>query len=418
MRRRWPLHPPPRNDEALSSWVHRLAALYDLEVEELLRHDLAPPGTDPVRTRGDLDWDPPTSVLLALSERTGVALGDVRRMTIAGQVPWLLDTLGPEPEPGAAFDTYVHQDSLLLTAKERRHRPVPGWRAWLPASGPLRRACRHCMTTAPAFTVVSQLPLTLSCPEHGCTLTPTIGAAGTFLGWGPADMTASAPSEAALAMDRRTHQGLRMGTLTLLRRPVHVGVWFRLLRTLIDELSTPYSKLRIRSRRTMDHIWQRAGHPVRAGFVGHWRCYEALPWPKQQTFLDAAATALDLIETGDILGHGTLAQLLTPEPHRPVPDGTPPAPARRDYWKEARDAMDEAISLARHDPAAGRQLLTGLTSMTRSETSFQRTREDLITAGIPDGHLPPTLAETHPPKTRTGSDATVTYSAADHLRVT
>ena len=37
------------------------------------------------------------------------------------------------------------------------------------------------------------------------------------------------------------------------------------------------------------------------------------------------------------------------------------------------------------------------------------TREDLITAGIPDGHLPPTLAETHPPKTRTGSDATVTY---------
>lgn len=407
MRRRWPLHPPPRNDEALSSWVHRLAALYDMEVEELLRHDLAPPGTDPIRTRGDLDWDPPTSVLLALSERTGVALGDVRRMTIAGQVPWLLDTLGPEPEHGEAFDTYVHQDSLILTAKERRHCPVFGWRAWLPASGPLRRACRHCMATAPAFTVVSQLPLTLSCPEHGCTLTPTIGAAGTFLGWGPADTPSPAPSEAVLAMDRRTHQGLRMGTVTLPRRSVHVGVWFRLLRTLIDELSTPFSKLRIRSRRTMDHIWQRAGHPVRAGFVGHWRCYEALTWPKQQMFLDAAATALDLIEAGDVTGHGTLAQLLSPEPHRPVPDGTPPVPARRDYWKEARDAMDEALSLARRDPAAARQLLTVLTSMTRSEASFQRTREDLIALGIPDGHLPPSLIEARTP--RSGSDATVTY---------
>ena len=77
--------------------------------------------------------------------------------------------------------------------------------------------------------------------------------------------------------------------------------------------------------------------------------------------------------------------------------------------KETRDGMDEAIALAQHDPAATRQLLTALTSMTRSETSFQRTRQGLIAAGIPDDHLPPTLAETHPPKTRTGSDATVTY---------
>ncbi|MBP2408822.1 TniQ family protein [Brachybacterium fresconis] len=389
--------------------MNRLAALYDMEVEELLRHDLAPPGTEPVRTRGDLDWDPPTSVLLALSERTGFALGDVRRMTIAGQVPWLLDTLGPESEPGEAFNTYVHQDSLLLTAKERRHRPVSGWLAWMPASGPLRRACRHCMATAPAFTVVSQLPLTLSCPEHGCTLTPTIGAAGTFLGWGPADTTVPAPSEAVTAMDRRTHQGLRMGAVTLPRRSVHVGVWFRLLRTLIDELSTPFSKLRIRSRRTMDQIWQTTGHPVRAGFVGHWRCYEALPWPKQQMFLEAAATALDLIEAGDVAGHGTLAQLLTPEPHRPVPDGTPPVPTPRNYWKEAREARNDAIALAQEDPAAARQLLSALTALTHSETIFQSIRENLISAGIPDDHLPPTRAQTHLPKTRTGSDTTVTY---------
>ena len=134
--------------------------------------------------------------------------------------------------------------------------------------------------------------------------------------------------------------------------------------------------------------------------------------------LYAAATALDLIEAGDVIGHGNLAQLQTPEPPRPSSDCAPRVPAPRDYWKEARDAMDEAISLAWHGPAAGWQLLTVLTSMTRSETSFQRTREDLIALGIPDEHLPPTLAETHPSKTRTGSDVTVTYQAAHHLRMT
>lgn len=45
-------------------------------------------------------------------------------------------------------------------------------------------------------------------------------------------------------MDRRTHEGITTGTVTLPRRPVHVGVWFRLLRTLLDEVNTPTSQLR------------------------------------------------------------------------------------------------------------------------------------------------------------------------------
>ncbi|GAA4718106.1 TniQ protein [Promicromonospora umidemergens] len=410
MRRRWPLHPPPRDDEALSSWVTRLAELYRMEVEELLRHDLAPPGTDPpLRKRGALDLDPPAAVLLALAERTGVPLGDVHRLTIAGQVPWLLDTLDPEPEPGAAFDTYVHQDSVLLTTKERRRQRVPGWRAWVPTAEPLRRACPLCMAAAPVFTLVSQLPLTLSCPKHGCTLVPTIGAAGTFLAWQEANTQATAAPEAVIAMDRRTQQGLRTGTVTVPRRSVHVGVWFRLLRTLIDELSTPVSTLRTRSRRTLQYIWRTTGQPVRAGLVGRWCSYEALPWNQQQMFLEAAATALHLVQAGEVAAHGTLAPLLTPEPHRPVPDGTPPAPAPRDYWKEARDAMNGSIALAQDDPAAGRQLLTILTSMTRSEASFQRTREDLIALGIPGKHLPSTLAEVRARETQTGRKTAVTF---------
>ena len=38
-------------------------------------------------------------------------------------------------------------------------------------------------------------------------------------------------SEPVAVMDRRTHEGITTGTVTLPRRPVHVGVWFRLLVT-------------------------------------------------------------------------------------------------------------------------------------------------------------------------------------------
>lgn len=378
MRRRWPLHPPPHDGETLSSWVTRLATLYGMEAAELIRHDLAPPGTDPLIQRsGALDLDPPAAVLLALAERTGVPLAEVHRLTIAGQVPWLLDALDPEPEPGAAFDTYVHQDSLLLTAKERPHRVVPGWHAWLPATYPLRRACPDCVATAPVFTLVSQLPLTLTCPEHATTLIPTIGVAGTFIGWEQANTHIA--SEAAVSMDARTHQGLSTGTVTLPRREVHVGVWFRLLRTLIDELTAPVSALRTRSHRSVRRIWQTAGHPVRAGMVAPWHPYEALPWPRQQMLLEAAATTLDLIETGGITAHGTLAFLLTPEPHRPVSGGIPPPAV--------------LLALAQEDPVAARQVLSTLSALTRSEASFQRIRDDLITLGIPEDYLPRTLAE-------------------------
>lgn len=401
MTRRWPLHPSPGEGEALSSWLSRLAEAHLMRVEELLRHDLAPPGTDlPDHNTGALDRETLVEVLAALHERTGVPLGEVRQMTIAGWAPWLLDTLGSEPEPGAAFHTYVHQYSVLLTVKERRRRHMPEWRAWLPTDpkrSPMRRACPSCLTAAPttayAFTLISQLPLTLSCPQHGHRLEPTLGVLGTFYGWEKPNTVPTAAPATVIAMDERTHEGLRTGMVSLPRRAVHVGVWFRLLRTIIDELSTPVSALSTGSRRSVQRIWETVGQPVRAG-MGPWYPYEALTWDRQQAMLEAAATALHLIGTGEVDGHGTLAPLLTLEPYRAVPGGTPPAPDPRNYWQEAMDAADTAIASAQEDPTAARQLLTTLTALTRSEATFQRIREDLLALGIPDDYLPQTLAET------------------------
>lgn len=100
MTRRWPLHPPPGEGEALTSWLNRLAEVYGMSVEDLLRHNLAAPGAN-LPDQQTLDLDPPPWLLPALAERTGISLDRLRQLTIAGWVPWLLDSLDPEPVPGA-----------------------------------------------------------------------------------------------------------------------------------------------------------------------------------------------------------------------------------------------------------------------------------------------------------------------------
>jgi len=66
------------------------------------------------------------------------------------------------------------------------------------------------------------------------------------------------------------------------------------------------------------------------------------------------------------------------------------------------------VTLAQHDPATARQLLATLTALTRSEATFQRIRDDLIVLGVPDDHLPRTLAEQRARQTPAGSTTTVT----------
>ena len=282
MTHRWPLHPRPGHGEALSSWLHRLATVYEMGADELVRHDLTPPGAPALGPIRSLDMEVPSELIATLAERTGVPEQRLRRMTVAGWVPWLLDSLQPEPSPGVAFETYVRQDSVLLTFKERPHREVTNWQAWLPLNSknrPISRACPTCVepATSGAFQLplIAQLPLTLTCPQHGCRLEPAIGSY-TFLGWEHGETHARAAPGQITVQDARTDEALSTGMVVLPRRTIHIGVWFRLMRTVIEELSIPLSKLRVGPRRTIEHIWQRTGHPVRGGIVGAARTYETL----------------------------------------------------------------------------------------------------------------------------------------------
>jgi hypothetical protein len=232
---RWPLHPAPREGEALSSWLNRVALCYHMEVSELLEHDL---GHDQV---DDLDTAPPLSLLAMLSQRSGIELNRLRCMSFAGWVPWLLDSL--DDQIPAALETYAFQLSVLLPRLRRKTRSITSWRAWLP-SQPINRACPLCLNDPEnqAVLLAWKLPLMLSCPLHGCWLESYWGVPGRFLGWENADAAPRTASDAIAAMDRRTWQALTTGHVELPRRRIHAGLWFRLLRTLLDELNTPLSR--------------------------------------------------------------------------------------------------------------------------------------------------------------------------------
>lgn len=111
---RWPLHPAPKEGEALSSWLHRVADCYQMDVRELLEHDLGHGQID------DLDIAPPLTLLIALAQRSGIELDRLRCMSFAGWAPWLLDSL--DDLVPSALETYVFQFSVLLPKGCRKTR--------------------------------------------------------------------------------------------------------------------------------------------------------------------------------------------------------------------------------------------------------------------------------------------------------
>lgn len=378
---RWPLHPRPGPVEALSSWLGRTAGLYDLTAVDLLHHNLGS-ASFALAARGglDLDWHPPRDVLAALAGRTGLGLYELVPMTMAGWVPWLLDTLDPS-NGQATFGTYVRQHSVLLRPGETGRNHVPRWLPWVPAR-PARLACPVCAADPRRGTMLMwRLPLMTSCAEHGCLLEPEPDVQLAVLADGESRPVPAGPHAAAL--DRCTYQGLATGRVSLPGGSVHAGVWFRLLRTLLDEVSTAPSALSAPSRATLDLIWSRAGVPARGG-LAVWRPYEQLAWPIQQAMADAAATAVHLAGTSEITAQGTLGRYLAREPHRDVYEGD------RRAWEQKQTAaeLDAMISQARTDPDIARQVLAMFTAASRTLAGFYRERQYLIGLGIPDEQLP------------------------------
>jgi TniQ len=112
-RRRWPLHPQPRDWEGLENWVRRIAAAYGVSYDAFLKHALGRTG------RGARDLDRISEAKLArLSAGTGVSVERLREMNCASILA-RLTARQDGPPPGAASEA---QEELRVTLSRTARR--------------------------------------------------------------------------------------------------------------------------------------------------------------------------------------------------------------------------------------------------------------------------------------------------------
>ncbi len=297
--------------EALSSWLRRIAVRYHASLDDLVSN-LGYARSEPKK----LDACPPAGFVHELAQRTGVDDHRIQRMSLSGWTPWLVDQMEPHPE---AFTTYTRQFSVLLPAGRRRPREIPTWLAWLPSQWAIR-ACPLCIATSEPpypYQLLWLLSLTLSCPFHGCLLEPRPKAAGhTFPDWERKPPTPRPVPITALSMDNRTWHAMTTGWVVLPRREVHAGIWFRLIRTIIDELGATLSECRTAGP-LIKRFWKEAGYPQRFG-PRSWQPHEGYPSDAQLLTLEATATTIHLLESKALTGQGREATFFLPSPSAPL----------------------------------------------------------------------------------------------------
>jgi hypothetical protein len=377
------VHPQPNQLESLSSWLERLARLYGMSVQELLTHNLG--WANQAQVSAWIDYDPPEDLLAALNQRTGVPVTRLRDLTLAGWSPWLFDS-HHAPRPGSrqeAFDTYIRANSVLLAPGEAGTHDVEYPRGW---SGPWRgahahRACPVCAADPDRGTaLVWQMPLVIGCGEHGVWLENNRELQVLLALDRP--ITPTLVAEPVATLDRYTYTALTTGRVDLPGRSVHAAVWFRLLRSLLDEVSLAPSTMRAATRSMLQRIWAAAGVPERAGLLG-WRPYELLKWDAQQAMLTAAATALRLVADGEIVPRGRLGSALAPGSRQRTFDGDRSSP-----WQEALDLLAGILEEAREDRDTAHRLLRLITRNRRTLAEFEDARACLFGAGVPGEFLP------------------------------
>jgi hypothetical protein len=327
-------------------------------------------------------------LLAALAQRTGLDVAQLRAMTLGGWELWLLDALYVRRwDRQATFDAYVRDNSVLLAPGDAGSNDVSRWERWSGPWQPMRyldRICPIC-TADPdrGSALVWRLPLMVGCVEHGCRLeeAKTVLPAVALGRINPVPVV-----EPVATVDRYTHQALTAGRVRLPGRSMHAGVWFRLLRSLLDEVSLALTTRSKHGRTTLERIWQATGKPPRAGLTT-WQPYENLPSATQEILVQAAGTALYLAAGGQITARGVLGSALHPTVDQHVYDGDRPSPAKT-AWQEALTSLEAAIIRARTDAVAARHLLTVLTHPCRTRNHFEQERAYLFGAGIPAEYLP------------------------------
>ena len=354
MSRRWPLHPPSYPDESLSSWLERIAGVYEYSVDDLLAHDL---GFDSM-SQEELDKAPPRLLLERLAERTGISPGRLRTMTVQGWVPLLIDGLDSDP---SYYGTYVCGYSVLYPISLRHVREFRDWVPWIAADRfNERKVCRLCLREGPEpYRRLSwRMAWMASCPVHGVLLEDIFVNSGRYIREAVENPNPIPAPPEILTIDNITLRAINDGSVSLPRRQVHAGVWVRLLRALIEELSVPATSTK-RYVKNIARIWSSLGLSIRQGVRTAGTPFEMLAPERRFLLMRAAGSAIDMLMKGSFKKAGDDAflfwplpisnvDLLSTRPHGKEMQEKGGRSAYERAWTRVSDAMNELEVAMRH----------------------------------------------------------------------
>ncbi len=323
---RWPIHPVPYVDESLLSWIMRIAKIYEIYPEDFLKYEFDIELK--TSTLYVIDINPPVSLLDKLSERTGVDIDKIRALTVHSYVPLLIDALEPpksknEDNPHS-FSDYVNQFNVF----PRKKRPYSNENTdlvmandWIPWFDTKRFAntfgCASCLKEdkEPYLRLYWRFPWMMTCPFHKELLKQVKLYNFTnhieFYGMYDTERLLS-PIDNLYMIDEITLQAITKGFVKTPAGYLHSGVWLRLLRSLIEELSLLQKNIHRDTLELMKLFWQIYDLPHRGG-VGRYKVYEEHDSDKQIELMLVASSVLQSIFKTHVKWSTIRTKLLTPQ---------------------------------------------------------------------------------------------------------
>lgn len=384
---RFPLRPPPLPEEALSSWMARLAAALGVQND-----DIVVAGLDmPVLTDDQLDVQPPRTLLTRLAARTTVSVEALRAMTVEGYVPLLIDQLTPAPD---LMQTYTSQYWFFVRPEHRALRGSPELVPWQGSGPPRRWTCPGCLRDdARLYRRLHWCVAWMgSCPVHGILLDERPGLLG-------AQDSAQTPTRVAhsdlLFLDGLTLQAITDGTVVLPNgRRLHGGSWVRMVRAVLEELGLTMQEAH-QARNTLRVFWTTHGLGYRQG-LGRPRPFELYSPERQRLLLTVAGTALRMLCAGQIASRSPWAMLLAPcVPQddlgsRPVqPGGGEHNPWESPSRPTLGVLLQQWVEVCRRDPTSAAHMRQWLLAGSQRHADPAAAVDQLLTElGIP---LPPVV---------------------------
>lgn len=322
---RWPIHPVPYVDESLLSWIMRIAKIYEIYTWDLLKYEF-----DIELEVNDLhiiDINPPVNILDKLSQRTGVDVKKIRALTAHSYVPLLLDAVEPlnseNKDNPNSFSDYVNQFNVF----PRKSKPYSNeaidltmsnnWIPWIDDKR-LKNTfvCESCLKEdkEPYLRLYWRFSWMMTCPVHKEILRQVKLYSFTkqieFYFMQDVERLPSS-IDTVYMIDEITMQAVTKGFVKIQAGCLHGGVWLRLLRSLVEELSLQQQNFSHGVLNSIRPLWKMIGLFCREGFY-RYKVFEECNIDQQLTLMLVVSKAIQAIFSNQITFVTSGIKLLTP----------------------------------------------------------------------------------------------------------